>query len=111
MAPKPLNLEERTKIEGLLKDESLSLSAISRKIGRGKNTVVTEVRLNGGRDKYNAEKAQKRYDDLRKAQYEKLSKHNKGIQNKAFANADKISIIEMQLEIIIDQLNKLTKGK
>lgn len=52
-----ITLEERQQIEKLLRD-GLRASAIARIIGRGKNSVVVEIRRAGGRDNYNAKRAQ-----------------------------------------------------
>ncbi len=56
----PLTLEERNKIKEFI-EVDYSLSSISRLIGRGKNTVVQEVRRNGGRENYNPQKAEQQF--------------------------------------------------
>ena len=56
---KHLQIEERFCIEKLLRKDK-SFSEIARVLGRGLSTISEEVNENGGRDKYNAEKANHR---------------------------------------------------
>lgn len=53
-----LNLDERKYIEEQL-PSGKSLSEIARELNRAKNIVITEVRRNGGRENYNADKSHK----------------------------------------------------
>lgn len=53
-----LSFDERKQIEKLL-ENTYSCGSIARTLGRGKNTIVSEVRINGGADAYNAVEAQK----------------------------------------------------
>jgi helix-turn-helix protein len=61
-----LKLEERKSIEHLLK-EGWTLGAIARSIGRSHSGVKLEVKRNGGREVYNAERAQSNYEAARRA--------------------------------------------
>ena len=56
---KHIQKEERFCLEKLLKQE-MSFSEIARVLGRGLSTISEEVNTNGGRRKYNAEKAHHR---------------------------------------------------
>lgn len=65
---KTLSLEEKLQIEKLLKD-GLSCCKIARILGKGKNSIIVEVRRNGGKEEYTAERSEKRageYKDKRK---------------------------------------------
>lgn len=63
-----LTIDERRKIQSLLKT-GISLSKIANFIGRSKNCVIIDVRFNGGRDKYDAEEAEKRAEKNRMQRY------------------------------------------
>ncbi len=59
-----LRHEERKRISLLLYTD-MSLRAIGDIIGRSKNCITTEVRLNGGRKQYDPDKAQARADKIK----------------------------------------------
>lgn len=104
MKKSELKLEERQQIEKLIKEKpDLSLSQISRLMNRGKNTVIDEVRKNGGREVYNAKAAHNRYLDLRAKKIQNVTLENHPIHRMK----NKIDAIEMQLEIIIEELRAL----
>lgn len=104
---KALTMKERVKIERLLK-EPLSLTQIAKQIGRSKNCVVTEVRINGGRENYTANKAQERFYTVHVLAWEELRKRNKGTDPRSKQNI-KIENLEMQLEILHDEIKRLRK--
>lgn len=99
-----LTFEERIIIE---KHRKLGISCrkISTILGRGKNTIVVEVKRNSIDGKYCADKAQKFAEERRIKQYEKLSELNK---KNSFSPLgilkQKIENIEMQLDILFEIL-------
>jgi|HubBroStandDraft_3_1064219.scaffolds.fasta_scaffold447794_2 IS30 family transposase len=108
-----LTLRERKQIsEWIQKGETLS--QIAHNIGRGKNTVIREVRLNGGRDKYNATEAN---DKQRKHIIETNIKRSETVKAKGMSNpyqslCKRIDNLEMQLEIALDVIKELkNQGK
>lgn len=104
MRKSELKFEERRQVEKLIKEcPDLSLTQISKLINRGKNTVIDEVRKNGGREVYNAELAHHRYLDLRAKKSQNVTLENHPIHRMK----NKIDAIEMQLEIIIEELRAL----
>lgn len=104
MRKSELKLEERQQIEKLIKEKpDLSFAEISKLIGRGRNTVVEEVRKNGGREVYNAKVAHHRYLDLRAKKNQNYTPENHPMHRLK----NKIDAIEMQLEIIIEELRAL----
>jgi IS30 family transposase len=109
MRNKPaLSLEDRKEIEWLLKTSDLSLTKIAASMKRAKNSIIFEVRRNGGSKVYNAESAHIEY--LKRLAHKKsfLSARNRGHSIKE-RYGDRIEAIEMQLDIIFKQLEKLTK--
>lgn len=106
----PLTLGERKKIEALLRT-GISCSAISRKIERGKNTVVSEVKRCGGRLTYTAKEAQKRYEQTRNERYEKLRQINLGQRSSVTTMTERIDCLEMQVEILSETLKELINAK
>lgn len=104
---KSLTLHERIKIEQLL-TKDVSLSYIARFLDRGKNTVVQEVRRNGGRFSYSAKKAQERADEVRAEGYLRLSQNNKAKQFKSkLAKIHDIENLQMQIDILVDEIKLL----
>ena len=55
----PITLDERKEIKRLLLTE-MSCTQIASRINRSKNSVVTEVRINGGKDSYDPKKGNER---------------------------------------------------
>jgi IS30 family transposase len=108
---KPLSLIERKEIERLCSFPELSLAEISKKLKRSKNCVSSEVRRSGGRETYNADRAQKESEERQSIKIKSLSKSSKNRSQNFKTNAERIDILEMQMEIIIEQINQLTKGK
>lgn len=107
----PLSFEERKKIENLLKHyPSYSLSQISIRINRGKNTVICEVRKNGGRENYTAEKGQQKSYETHQRKIQRLKTIN------AFTDPnrpirDKIDALSMQIEILFDMVKELQQNR
>lgn len=103
-----LTLRERKEIyEWLQKGETLS--QIANKIGRGRNTVIREVRENGGREKYNPTAAN---DKQRKNIIEMNLKRSETIKAKGLSNpyqslCKRIDNLEMQLEIALDVIKEM----
>ena len=103
---KSLCFEERALIEKFLK-MGLTCSEIGRRLGRGKNTIVVEVR-NKGREGYTATKAQKQSDETRSLGYKKLSEINSG-KKKTYFYKERIENLEMQVEILHETIKELMK--
>lgn len=110
------DLEEREQIQILLKTNK-SLSKIAGLIGRAKNSVIVEVRRNGGRDVYNAAEAQKQA-DLRVlernkktgATIQKMSlplRSNAALWDDLKQQRIEIDNMKMQLEILVDTIKQL----
>ena len=102
----PLTLEERIFIQEHIK-KGFSLSETARVMGRGKNTVVTEVRNNGGIYLYNAKQAQEaayvnriQGDLKRKAVLSKSP-------NPYLSLKQRLDAMEMQMEILIETIKDL----
>lgn len=107
---KPFTFSERKEIERLIADPSVSLTEIAVLINRSKNGVISEVRKHGGRENYTALKAQSTALNEREARYIALSERNKAQGRPKTKFEERISILEMQVEILLDEINKLTKG-
>jgi len=104
--PKVLEFSDRVEIERLL-CLGYSRSEIARKIGRGKNTVVAEVRRYGG-DAYDAKEAQKQADVNRDKKYKSVSKKLKSREPTTWIK--RIENIEMQIEILYDYIKELSRN-
>jgi IS30 family transposase len=103
-------LNERKQIEALLKKQ-LPGAEIAREINRSKNGVNTEIRLNGGRVNYSAEKA---FDNSEKVQKEKIRKQTEFLRktlNPYKKLSERIENLEMQIEILIDTIKELKNDK
>lgn len=106
-----LTLSERKGIyDWIQKGETLS--QIANNIGRGKNTVIREVRINGGRDTYDPNKANEQHRKNVIKTNEKRIKTIKamGLSNPYQSLCKRIENLEMQLEITLDVIKEL-KGK
>lgn len=103
-----LTFEERQAIERNLK-LGYSASSISRRIGRSKNSIVWEVRRNGGMKNYNAEKAQLQSDIRNSERIQKIKKKNQD-QKKPNAIWQRIENLEMQVEILVETIKELIHG-
>lgn len=109
---KPFTYEERIAIEkSLRKRNSLNETAIL--IGRSKNGVTTEVRINGGVDRYLAKEAQERAMKAKRIGRKKVSEYNKSKGISPLTTFYKrIEYLEMQVEILTDFiLNKKPEQK
>lgn len=97
-APKnPITFEERKQIEKHIK-AGLSCCETSRRIGRSKNGVISEVRRTG-RKFYSAKVAQNLADWARNEKHRKLLERNKGNVT-TFRFKQRIENLEMQVEIL-----------
>ncbi len=72
----PLGYEEQCLIRKMI-DQGYSLSSIAPILKRGKNTIVLEVRKNGGRIKYEAKSAQEQAEKKRLERIQKSSVNGK----------------------------------
>lgn len=93
-----LTLDERKIIEQMLK-EGYSGRAIARTLNRSASTVNSDIRLNGSKEEYNAEKAHA--DSKRKIFKEDLTLNSlkKRLEN-----------LEMQLEILLETIKDIKNG-
>jgi IS30 family transposase len=108
---KPLNLQERKKIEELIK-QNYSLSDIARTIGRAKNTVITDVRRNGGRNEYTAEKSMETSRKRMILKLAALTTRNKEPKISPLSRMlSRVDVLEMHVDILIDEINKLKERK
>lgn len=73
----PLTLDERKEIKKLL--GTMSLTKIAQRLNRSKNSVVTEVRINGGSEEYDPKKANERAIVVHREGHEKMMLANKKI--------------------------------
>lgn len=110
-ARSPITLEERIVIKKLI-DQGYSLTKIAFEIGRGKNTVIVEVRKNGFRDHYDPYEAHKKRETSRLEGNKKRSDSVKGKNfNPYVSMSQRIGNLEMQIEILTDSIKELVNGK
>jgi IS30 family transposase len=102
--------ERKTIYHWIQKGESLR--EIARIINRGGNTVVREVRVNGGRYEYNPLEAQQTYkENIIKTNIKRSETvKEKSLSNPYMSLCNRIENLEMQLEIVANVLKEL-KGK
>lgn len=110
MAGEHLKLEERKEIEHLLA-LPVSICKISRIIKRPKQTIVMEVRRNGGKQLYNADKAHERARRVELERKAKLSARRAPRPMSLFSLNQKIDCLKMQMDIIFDELTNLKEKK
>lgn len=96
--------EDRFEIERLLK-EGFSAQAIARQLNKPANTVIREIRVNGGRDLYCAEESIK----TRKKIWDQRTKELSERVPKIITLNEKVEAIGMQLDIILEIVRKLEK--
>lgn len=105
-----LSLEERKIIEKKIK-EGLSLGKISHFMGRSPNGIIVEVRKNGGREEYKAIQAHENSKITENERKKKVCENlKKSTYNPFIYLKQKIEILEMQLEIIIEQIKEIKKN-
>lgn len=103
--PIPLTLEERIKIEYYCKNTSLNGRKIANILGRGKNTIYSEIKINGGISKYNAEEAHENSKKRKEEGYNRLSKRNlQYIENSLIM---RVESLEMQIEILHEAIKEM----
>lgn len=101
---KQLTLEERRLIEKYIK-MGISFNQQARMIGRSNYTIADEIRRNGGRENYCAEKAQERAVVMRgRSSSNSQSKVYKGRIDKLETRVDSL---EMQIEILMDLIKEI----
>lgn len=106
----PLDLMERKEISRHIK-KGFSLSHIATLIQRGKNSVIFEVRRNGGRDNYDPIKAHELSLERKAERHIKCSGTLKGkVPNPYQILLHRIENLEMQMEIIIETLKDIKHG-
>ncbi len=107
-----LCLMERRLISKMLK-KGMGLSEIARELGRGKQAICSEVRRNGGRETYNAHKAQKLSIERKIERDVKCSVAIKTKFNKFQTDVgieQRVWNLEMQLEILTDYIKRQKSG-
>lgn len=105
-----LSFEEREQIEELLKT-GISCSEVARRIGRSKNGVVNEVRMNGGIKSYKAVSAHESAYERQVIGRQKLRSLNTNQKRSALTNSLRIDHLEMQVEILVEALQEARDGK
>lgn len=104
-----LTFVERKNIKKLI-GEGYNLSEIAREIDRGKNTVIAEVRRNGGPLFYDPVKAEERAQALKQERAERCRELNKKQLSNPYSEIkDRIQNIEMQVEILVDAIKELRR--
>lgn len=112
----PLEFSERQQLQILIATDK-SLSKIAQLLVRGKNSIIVEVRRNGGRDVYNAAQAQKQA-DLRVLQRNKKTgetfnkmplplRSNAALWDDLKQQRTEIENLKMQLEILVDTIKQV----
>lgn len=101
---------ERQIIYEMIK-QGQSLSDIAKHLGRGKQSIALEVRRNGGRDKYQPNRAQKLSIERKVTRDLKCSHaiKNRIINNSA--SIQRIENLEMQIEILVEAIKVLKNGQ
>lgn len=105
----PLTYEERKNIKSLL-NKGLSCGQIAQKINRSKNGIVHEIRRNGGKDNYDPQIAHTGAKQRNLEKKQKLSLLFGG-KKKNTTLTQRITNLEMQLEILHDVIKGLLNGK
>lgn len=101
-----LTFQERKEIKRLI-GQGWNLSEIGRTINRGKNTIIAEVRRNGGPLFYEPVKAQERFEVLKKERIDRCKKMSAGqTANPYRALERRIQNLEMQIEILVDAIKE-----
>lgn len=100
----PLTYEERKSIQKFVR-EGLSCCQIAKSINRSKNAIVVEVRR-GGKELYNAKKAQEDADKRRKKQTTRIKNTLKKKQP-MFQMKKRIESLEMQMELLYEKVKEL----
>lgn len=105
--PPHLNLEERRKIKEL-HDKGLKGTAISQQLGRGKNTVIVELRRFHGRT-YNPEIAQKEADEriIKRNESTADTLRKNPMPNPYQALLKRIECLEMHVQILKDVIKEI----
>ena len=102
---KPLTFEERKTIQKGL-DEGLSGSKIALSLGRSVNAISTEIRKNGGRLYYSAEKGEKSFKQRSFERYKTVSEKAKKNKTSYFMK-QRLENLEMQVEILHEAIKEL----
>ena len=104
-----LTLEERHQIKKwLLRGYSCGKIAVI--LDRGKNTIVLEVRKNGGKENYDPVKAYEAHKHRMELGNEKKRKAAPLGANPYTNMSHRISNLEMQMEILFDEIRSLRSG-
>lgn len=103
-----LTLEERKTIERFCHHSTMSISSIGKVLGRGKNTVIVEVRRAGGRWTYNAEKAHAEAQKRMADKYDRLRRNAPPTKAPYQALKERVENLEMQVEILTDAISRMS---
>lgn len=104
-----IDFEERKLIERYIK-QGRPGSEIAEMLCRSRNGINTEIRNNGGRERYTAEKAQERYESVRKLQSESVSEKLKGHKD-SFGWKERVEALEAGIINLSLEIEKLKKAK
>jgi IS30 family transposase len=103
---KPFTLEDRLVIQKLLKMDKTG-GEIALELGRSKTGVNFEVRNHGGRDNYDAVKANKMAIDAQQDRIEKL--RDKERRKRGISFMDRIAALEMQMSILNETIKEMIR--
>lgn len=103
---KPFTLEERKKIEALLKDiDNVSLEEIAVMLKRSLGGIKGEIKRGGTRFTYNAEKADVKAKKDTELRHKKAATSNKGLVK--HSNEKRMRLLEDQIKEIQDKLKRI----
>ncbi len=101
-----LTFSERVKIKELL-DTGIPLRQIANQMERAKNTIVYEVRRNGGREVYEPKKAHLEAYSRKRESLNPLVKRNKEQMEQVDEFETRIKSLEMQVEILSETITQM----
>ena len=105
-----LTLEDRKIIREMLYQE-VSYSQIGFRLGRHYSSISAEVKKNGGVYKYDPVKAQELAESERNKKIQFINEKRSFREIEINKMKDRIYCLEMQLEILINQVRKITDDK
>lgn len=104
--PYYLTLEDRRQIERMCK-EAYSYRQMEKVIKRSHASISREIESNGGRNNYNAEKA----DELWNSKRTDIKKNIPLSHERIEECEHKIKVLEMQIQIIFEQIKVIMNAK
>jgi IS30 family transposase len=102
----PLTRDERELIYQYI-HKGWSCAHIAIKLGRSKNGITAEVRKNGGRVKYDPDKAEEEAQNRKKLRIRNLRYAVSENKQHHLTNDQRIENMQMQIDIILEMVKKL----